>query len=138
MSDRDLANLVGNSEITIAKARAKFKIPAYRATASRAERLTQGTKLKKAQQALSAWPHRLQGVGLDANLLLAALHQAGAAGLTVTQCRAITRSHPLGVLAKHSLTHLTSRAPELRYALTPKGQAYHDLLQHHNLLPQHA
>ena len=137
MSDRDLAQLVGNSEITIARIRAEHKIPAYRASALRAERLRPCTKLKKAQQALSAWPHRLQGVGLDANLLLAALHQAGAAGLTVTQCRAITRSHPLGVLAKHSLTHLTTREPEMRYAITQKGSAYHTLLQHHNLIPQH-
>lgn len=135
MSDRDLANLAGVSEMTVAKCRAKESIAPYRASKSRAERLTPSTKLKKAQQALSSWPHRLSGVGLDANLLLAALHEAGPAGLTLTQCRAITRSHPLGILSKHSLTHLTSRDPELRYALTPKGQDYHALLQHHNLLP---
>ncbi len=134
MSDRDLAQLAGVSEITIAKTRAKESIPPYRATKSRAERLTPGAKLKKAQQALSSWPHRLPGVGLDANLLLVELDKAGPAGLTITECRAITRSHPLGILSKHSLTHLTSRIPELRYALTPKGQAYHDLLKHHNLL----
>lgn len=138
MSDRDLARLTRCSEITIARLRAAEGIIPYRASAKRAATLSSHTKLKKAQQALSAWPHRLQGVGLDANLLLHELHKAGPTGLTVTQCRDITRSHPLGVIAKYQLAHLTSRDPELRYAITKKGTDYHDLLKHHNLIPHRA
>ena len=86
------------------------------------------------QQLLSHWPHRLKGVGLDANTLLDRMASAPA-GLTLTECRAITLSHPLGTITKHGLTHLASRDP-LRYALTPKGHDYHQLLKHHNLIPQ--
>lgn len=131
ISDRDLAQQAGCTEKTIAAARAKLGIEPYRPTRRRSERVVKESTLhKNAQTALSRWPHRLQGVGLDGNILLAEFYRKGVFGLTVTECRQVTRSHPLGMLARHGLVSLISRNPELRYAITDKGQEYHDLLKH--------
>lgn len=129
MPDRDLAEQIGCTENTIAKARKRAKLPSIRPTRRREE-----PDPRSLQRRLSDWPHRLAGVGIDANHLLVALAQS-AEGLTITECRTLTRSHPLGALTKHSLAHCAETKPQTRYKLTPKGHEYLALLQHHNLLP---
>lgn len=85
------------------------------------------------QDRLSHWPLRLKGIGLDGNTIIDVLSRHPA-GLTVPDIRALSRSHPLGMITKHGLTFLSAKNP-LRYALTEKGHAYHQLLQDHHFLP---
>lgn len=129
ISDRDLAKLAGVTETTIAKARLESGQPIHR---TETERLPANSSM---QSALSRWPLRIKGVGLDANILLNCLADAPA-GLTVTECRDFTSSHPLGTLIKHKLCHLAQSTPELRYAITPAGNDYLTLLKLHNLTPK--
>lgn len=131
MPDRDLAERIGCSEGTITKARKRAKLPSIRPT-----RREEGPDSRTLQRRLSDWPHRLDSVGVDANHLLTALAQASE-GLTITDCRQLTRSHPLGALTRHGLAALAETKPQTRYKITPKGRHYHTLLQHHNLLPPH-
>ena len=132
MPDRDLAAMIGCTENTVAKARIRAGKPSVRPG-----RRPGNTDQRTLQRRLSDWPHRLTGVGLDANHLLSALVQAQE-GLTITECRTLTRSHPLGALTKHGLAELAEAKPVTRYKITPKGRDYHVLLKHANLLPSEA
>jgi hypothetical protein len=132
MPDRDLAEMIGCTENTVAKARKKLGILPNLPS----RRQPPAVDPRSLQRRLSDWPHRLAGVGVDANYLIESLIKAPN-GLTITECRTLTRSHPLGALTRHGLAVLAETTPQTRYKITAKGQHYHTLLQHHNLIPPH-
>lgn len=129
IADRDLAKQAGVSERTIQEARKKLRIPPARlAPDNKAERSQPGL-----QSALTKWPHRMPGIGIAANILLAAMH-AKPQGMTFTECAEASDKASLGKLINSGLAAPVANATYTLYGLTPQGRDYLDLLKHANLL----
>lgn len=81
---------------------------------------------------LRKWPHVLEKVGPECNILLALL---GDGPLYQSEMRAKGLQPRLGILIyPHGLAELVSRGVNPRYQITERGREYLTLLRHHGFL----